>query len=226
MTCIIVDDDIMARTSLQMLCEQIEDLEVVKVFDNGVDVVEWLKDNHVDLILLDIEMPNLTGMDLVRTQENLPQIIFITGYREYAVEAFEHQVTDFVPKPVTAERLQKAISRAMDIHETNRKPGVSEIYIRESGRFTRINLDHIFYLESLGDYVRIVTDDRVHVLHSTLKSLDNKLKEADFMKVHRSYIVNVSKIMDIKDGNILMKGKSIPISRNNKQALMSRLKTV
>ena len=226
MNCIIVDDDLMARTSLQMLCEQIEDLEVVRIFEDGIDVAEWLKTHDVDLILLDIEMPNLTGMDLVKTVEDLPQIIFITGHSEYAVEAFEHQVTDFVPKPVEALRLQKAIDRARELNENVKRQDQNEIYIRESGKYTRINLDDIYYIESYGDYVRIVTDIKTHILHSTLKNLNDKLRGSEFMKVHRSYIVNLSKIVDIREGNIMMKGKSIPVSRTNKQALMSRIRTV
>jgi len=224
MNCIIVDDDEMARASLQMLCEKIENLVIDEIFDNGMDALNWLKNNDTDVLLLDIEMPDLSGMDLIKSVDKLPQIIFITGHTEYALEAFEHHVTDFVPKPVKLPRLIKAIERAEELNNNVKSEGQNEIFVRVDGRFVRLPLSDILYVESLGDYVTFVTNDKKYIVHSTLKNIDDKLTNNDFLKVHRSYIINLTKVVDIEENNLVIKDKVIPISRAHKPLLMKRIK--
>ncbi|MFT4736660.1 MAG: DNA-binding LytR/AlgR family response regulator [Cyclobacteriaceae bacterium] len=226
MNCIIVDDDEMARVSLNMLCERIQDLDVLEIFESGIDAMNWLNTNKVDLILLDIEMPDLTGMDLIKSIDNLPQIIFITGHTEYAFEAFEYKVTDFVAKPVNYGRLLKAIERARELNELEGSGEQNEIFVRVDGRYVRLGLDEILYIESLGDYVKFVTAEKAHVVHSTLKNINDKIQNNKFLKTHRSYIVNISKIVDIEENNLVIKDKVIPISRSHRPALMNRIKTL
>lgn len=224
MKCIIVDDDEMARVSLEMQCQKIEALEVVKVFDNGIDALNWLKTNKVDLVFLDIEMPDLSGIELVKTVANLPQIVFTTGHTEYAVEAFEYQVTDFLPKPIQFSRLLKSVERAQGLNKTAAEEDQKDIYIRVDGRYIRLDLDNILYIESLGDYVTFVTADKKHIVHSTLKNIDEKITSDDFLKVHRSYIINLTKIVDIEENNLVIKDKVIPVSRAHKSTLMEKIK--
>ena len=226
MNCIIVDDDEMARTSLKMLCDKITDLEVDEIFENGIDAINWLKHHSTDVVLLDIEMPDLTGMDLVKSVDNLPQIVFITGHTEYALEAFEHQVTDFVPKPVQYARLLKAIDRVKELIDNVKNEDQNEIFVREDGRYVRIHLDDIYYIESLGDYVKFITKEKPHIVHSTLKNIDDKIQNNKFLKVHRSYIVNLTKIVDIEENNLVIKDKVIPVSRSHRSTLMNRIKTI
>lgn len=226
MNCIIVDDDQMARVSLEMLCEKIEDLTVDEVFDNGLSALSWLKDNETDLIFLDIEMPDLSGIDLVKSVDNLPQIIFITGHTKYALEAFEHQVTDFVPKPVQLPRLIKAVERANELNSNVKKESQDEIFVRVDGRFVRLNLNDILYIESLGDYVTFVSDVKKYIVHSTLKNIDDKIINENFLKVHRSYVINLTKVVDIEENNLVIKDKVIPISRAHKPILMKRIKPI
>ncbi len=227
MICIIVDDDEMSRTSLEMLCEKIDDLDVLQSFDNGIDAVNWLKTNDADLIFLDIEMPDFSGMDLVKSLDDLPQIIFTTGHAEYAVEAFEYQVTDFVPKPVQFPRLLKAIERARELIDNVKTQEQNDLFVRVDGRFVRIELDSVLYIESLGDYVTFIMENgKKYIVHSTIKNIDSKIKNDRFLKVHRSYVINLSRVVDIEENNLVIKDKVIPISRAHKPILMKRIKTI
>lgn len=228
MTSIIVDDDEMARVSLENLCEKIEDLEIVKTCENGLEAMKYLKSNSVDLVFLDIDMPDFTGMDLVKSVDDLPQIIFITGHTQYALEAFEYHVTDFIPKPVEFPRLLKAVERAQEL-QTNIDTGKdlqNDIYVRVNGRYIRLDFEDILFIESLGDYVTFNTVNGKYIVHSTLKNIDEKIKSEDFLKVHRSYIVNLTKIVDIEETNLVIKDKVIPVSRAHRPVLMQKIKTI
>ncbi len=225
---IIVDDDEMARVSLASMCEKITDIELVGTYEDGLSAIECLKEHAIDLIFLDIQMPDLSGIDIVKNIENLPQIIFTTGHSEYALEAFEYQVTDFLVKPVEFPRLLKAVERARKLsgRATINGGKMEEIYVKVDGRFVRLDLEDVLYIESLGDYVTFRTDKEKFIVHSTLKNIDEKIRNPDFLKVHRSYIVNLSKVVDIEDTNLVIKDKIIPISRAQKPILMSRIKTI
>lgn len=227
MKCLIVDDDQMARESLKMMCEKIDDLEVVGLCESGIEALKRIKSEDIDLILLDIQMPDLTGMDLIKTVENLPLVIFTTGHAEYAVEAFEHQVTDFLTKPIEFPRLLKAIDHARE-QMGMEKSGehMAEIFIKVEGRYVRLNLDQVLYIESLGDYVTFRTEKEKYVVHSTLKNIDEKIKNQHFLKVHRSFIVNLSKVVDIEETNMVIHDKVVPISRAHRPILMNRIKTI
>ncbi len=228
MTSIIVDDDEMARVSLKSMCSKIEELEVVTTCENGLEAMKYLKENEVDLVFLDIDMPDFTGMDLVKSIENLPQIIFTTGHTQYALEAFEYHVTDFIPKPVEFPRLLKAVERAQEL-KTNIDTGKdlqNDIYVRVNGRYIRLDFEDILFIESLGDYVTFNTVNGKHIVHSTLKNIDEKIKSEDFLKVHRSYIVNLTKIVDIEETNLVIKDKVIPVSRAHRPVLMQKIKTI
>lgn len=227
MTCIIVDDDEMSRVSLEMLIEKIEDLDVIEKFESGLDAMNWLKSGDIDLVFLDIEMPDLTGMDLVKSVDDLPQIIFTTGHTEYALEAFEHQVTDFVPKPIQLPRLLKAVERARELNDNVKVDDQNELFVRVDGRFVRIELLQVLYIESLGDYVTFVMEDgKKYIVHSTIKNIAQKITNDKFLKVHRSYVINLSKVVDIEETNLVIKDKVIPISRAHRPILMNKIKTL
>lgn len=227
MKCLIVDDDQMARESLKMMCEKIDGVEVVGLCESGIEAMNKIKSEDVDLILLDIQMPDFTGMDLIKSIEDLPLVIFTTGHAEYAVEAFEHRVTDFLTKPVEFPRLLKAIDHAKD-QLGNEKGGekMQEIFVKVDGRYVRLDLNTVLYIESLGDYVTFRTEKEKYVVHSTLKNIDEKIKNDHFLKVHRSYIVNLSKVVDIEETNMVIHDKVVPISRAHRSVLMNRIKTI
>lgn len=227
MKCLIVEDDEMARKSIELLCAKIDDLDIVASCSSGLEAMKILKNQEIDLILLDIQMPDISGMDLIKSVEKLPQIIFTTGHAEYAVEAFEYRVTDFLTKPIELPRLLKAVDRARENQATAADSGeTTELFLKVDGRYVRIDLDKVLYVESLGDYVTFRTEKEKYIVHSTLKNIDDKIKNKNFLKVHRSYVVNLSKVVDIEETNMVIHDKVIPISRAHRPILMNRIKTI
>ena len=209
------------------MCQKIDDLEVVGSFDNGLDALKMIKSVDVDVLLLDIQMPDFSGLDLIKSLEKKPQIILTTGHAEYAVEAFEHRVTDFLTKPVELPRLLKALDHArQNLASANGSEEMSELFIKVDGRYVRLDLEDVLYVESLGDYVTFRTSKEKYIVHSTLKNIDDKIKNSKFLKVHRSYIVNLSKVVDIEETNMVIADKVIPVSRAHKPILMNKIKTI
>ncbi len=225
LNCIIVDDDLMARKGLERLCTKSELLNTIGICENATAALELLSKEPIDLIFLDIEMPEITGIEFLENAVSLPQVIFTTSNTEYAYEAYNYQVTDFLKKPITYPRFKQAVEKAYAIHEKNNayKANAQEVYVREDGRFVRIPFDHILYFENVGDYIRVKTVDGSHIMHGTLKGIDGKLDNPQFLKVHRSFIVNLSKIKDIEENTLVIEKKVIPISRANKPVLMGKL---
>lgn len=223
--CLIVDDELMARKSIERLCSKFDSLEVVQVCENGQEALTALKNHTIDLIFLDVEMPQLSGIDLVREAMNLPQVIFTTSKTEYAFEAFEYNITDYLKKPVTMPRFKQAIEKALENFQQNLTyhTDAKEVYIREDGKLIRILFDDILFFENVGDYIRVKTTNSSHIIHGTLKGIEAKLTHPRFLKVHRSYIINLDKIKDIEENTLVIEQKVIPISRVNKPILMTKL---
>jgi DNA-binding LytR/AlgR family response regulator len=229
MKVIIVDDDITSCSSLEYLCAKILSIEVVGVYNDAISAIQFLKNNKVDLILLDVEMPDFSGLDLVKTIPNLPYIIFTTGQKEYAADAFEYDVVDFITKPITLPRLSKSIDKVMKLQKSESMSFKESdfIFIKSEGRFVKLNIDDVLYIETLGDYVVFnLADQKRHIVYSSLKAMDQKLSNPLFVKVHRSFIVNISKIVDIEENNLVIESKVIPISRAHKQDLMLKINTI
>ena len=227
---IIVEEEEMAMTHIQRLCSKTDDLEVVDHFTSGFDAMKFLKSNpEIDLILLDVEMPDFSGLDLLKILNDPPQIIFTTAKNEYAVDAFEYQATDFLTKPIQMPRFLQAVDRAKQLAETRFSAAndLEQIFIRVDGRYIKLDLNEILYVETLGDYVTFVTESGEKlIVHSTLKNIDEKLKSEKFIKVHRSFIINVTKIVDIEEYNLVIEDKVIPISRTLKPVLMKKIQTI
>ncbi len=230
MRCLIVDDDQMSRISLEALLQKVEDVEIAGICEDAMSAMEFLQTDKVDLIFLDIEMPALSGLDLVRTLDDLPLIIFVTAKREYAAEAFDFKdlVVDYLSKPVTLPRLVKAVNRAREVFDIASRPhtGRDYFFIRTDGRLVRIDYADLQYLETVGDYVRFQTLDKGYLVHSSMKRLQQRFEHPDFVKVHRSFIVNLSHIVDIEDANLLIDKKVIPISRAHRAALIKLISPI
>ncbi|GAB5557532.1 MAG: LytTR family DNA-binding domain-containing protein [Schleiferiaceae bacterium] len=229
--CIIVEDEIIAQKNLENHCKKHESVELLEVFSNGLDAIEFLKSNEVDLIFLDIEMPELTGLEFLEKSPILPQVIFTTAKKEYAFEAYQHDVTHFLKKPISYSSFEVAITKALKnatptkaAETTVTAPeSINEVFIKVSGKFVRLSFDEILYIENVGDYVKIVTPGKSHVIHGTIKAMAAKLPENLFYRVHRSYIVNLTHIVDIEEGTLVIRDKVIPISRANRSGLMSKI---
>lgn len=223
--CMIVDDEIMARKSLQRFCEKHENLNVVQICENANDALSYLTEHSVDLVFLDIEMPELSGLEFLEQVTTLPQIIFTTSKTEYAYEAFEYSITDYLKKPINFTRFQQAVEKAIEEQQKNNayRANAKEVYLKVEGKYVRVAYHEILYFENAGDYVKVKTIESSYIIYSTLKNIDAKLNNPQFLKVHRSFIVNLNKIKDIEEGTLVIDKKVIPISRANKSILMSKL---
>ncbi|CAL2082174.1 LytR/AlgR family response regulator transcription factor [Tenacibaculum dicentrarchi] len=231
MNCIIVDDEKMARVVLNTLCNQIKNLNVVSEFSNAIQAIKFLNSNEVDLIFSDIHMPDFNGLDFIKTLKNPPKIILTSSDPNFAIEAFEYDfIVDYLLKPIELSRFEKAIIKAQnyqlktDSKEVKSAVGYSnDFYINIDRRLIKIDLPSIYLVEAKGDYINIKTDTKNYLVHSTLKKIEEKLPDSLFLKIHRSYIINLKKIIDIEDNSVLIKRDVIPVSRSKRPELMKRL---
>lgn len=228
MKCIIVDDNKMARMALKQLVSQVPNLELIAECGNASETLSILHANGVDLLLLDIEMPGITGIDLIKKlSNNKPLIIFTTAKTDYAVEAFELNVVDYLVKPITLSRLRQAVEKAQEALDSNKQEVKLEeqgfVFVKDNGILKRISIDDILFLEAMGDYVKVHTAQKFHVVHATLKSIEEKLPSSRFIRVHRSYIVAINKIDFIQEGTISIAKTSIPVADTHKSNLTKRL---
>lgn len=228
MRCLIVDDNKMARMAMKQLVSQVKTIELVAECTDAMEAYNYLSNKDIDLLLLDIEMPGMTGLELTKKLGNKsPLIIFTTAKTDYAVEAFELNVVDYLVKPVSPARFLQAVEKTKEILDNN-KPGDKGqeqdfVFVKDNGILKKINVDDILYLEAMGDYVKVYTAQRFHVLHSTLKSIEEKLPVSKFIRVHRSYIVSLNKIDFIQDGAITIGKTNVPIADTYKNMLSKRL---
>lgn len=219
---IVVDDEAMARESLTYLLQKFDAIELTGAFESGIDALKHLEKEPVDLVFLDVEMPELSGMELLATAKDLPEIVLTTNNPSYAVDAFEYQVLDFLPKPVNYARLTKAIDRYTAKMSAN--PGREDMFVRSEGKFVRVAFDELLYAQTMDDYMCLYMDNKTkHIIHSTLTKLEADLPSDKFQKVHRSYVVNLSKIVDVDDTTLVIKDIVIPISRAFRPVLKKRL---
>ncbi|HEY0356793.1 MAG TPA: LytTR family DNA-binding domain-containing protein [Flavisolibacter sp.] len=228
MKCIIVDDNKMARMALKQLVSQVPNLELIAECNDATEALVSLDAKQVDLLLLDIERPGMTGLDLTRKLGNQrPLIIFTTAKKDYAVEAFELNVVDYLVKPITLPRLKQAIDKAGEALESNKEEVKVEeqgfVFVKDNGILKRISIDDILFLEAMGDYVKVHTSQKFHVVHATLKSIEEKLPSSKFIRVHRSYIVAINKIDYIQEGTISIGKTTIPVADTHKSNLNKRL---
>ncbi len=228
---IVVEDEPLARKSLERLCTKSDQLEFCGSFEDAESALVFLEKESIDLIMLDIEMPGMNGLELMDKLPYLPQIIITSSKPEYALEAFEYEVTDFLKKPTTQERFVKSIEKVVErdaslkMRQSNlaSSSAANELYVKSDGRYTRLPYSEILYFENVGDYVKVVTPDSSYVIHGALKAIYAKLDYPRFLKVHRSFIVNLDKIVDIEDNSLVIAKKMIPISRAHKPVLMDNL---
>ena len=228
MKCIIVDDNKMARMALKQLVGQVQNLELVAECTNAMEAYNQLANNGIDLIFLDIEMPELSGIDLIKKLGNKkPLIIFTTAKTDYAVEAFELNVVDYLVKPINQARLLQAVEKAQEALDSNKQEVKVEeqgfVFVKDNGMLKRISIEDILFLEAMGDYVKVHTAPKFHVVHATLKSIEEKLPATKFLRVHRSYIVAINKIDFIQEGTISIGKTTIPVADTHKANLNKRL---
>ncbi len=231
MKCLIIDDDATARLIINQFCSNDSRLEVVDQFPSAIEGMKFLNQEEVDLIFLDIHMPNFNGFDFIQALKNPPKIILTTSDKNFAIEAFEYDcVIDYLVKPIELNRFQKSIEKASkrtlskkaDV-STTKDDSQDDLYVNIDRRLVKIDLPSIYLIEAKGDYILIKTDAKNYTVHSTMKKIENKLPAHLFLKIHRSFIINTNEIIDIEDNSVLIRKDVVPVSRSNRTELMTRL---
>lgn len=226
MNCVIVDDNKMARTVLKHQVGNISFLNLVAECENVMQVTNILSKEKIDLLLLDVQMPEISGIDFLKSVAKRPLVILISSRPEYAIEAFEHNVVDYLLKPVKEDRFIKAALRVKEIYDSNSKTIKSDkeyFFFREKGFSSKLLIRDILYVQAMGDYVTIHTPEKKHTIHYTLNAMEKELTSEKFMRVHRSYIVALDKIDTVEGGTAYIFQNNIPIGDIHRSGLMKRL---
>lgn len=225
MNCIIIDDDIMSRRVIEEFVNRTEQLILLNSYENAVDAINAFSTGEdIDLIFLDIEMPEMSGIDFLETLQNPPQIIIVSSKEKYALDAFNYDVTDYLLKPVTYSRFFKAINKANVRFKNKVDTKDNEIFIKKNSALVRLKYEEILWVEALENYVIFTTYTDKYTIHFTMKAIEQKLPSNMFTRVHRSFIVNTRSINLIEDNAIVIKtkegDKTIPIGKSYKDKLM------
>ncbi len=217
MSCIIVEDEPIARKILREFIEQIDYLDLAGEFESAIKAEAFLRNNETDIMFLDIEMPKMTGLDFLRTCQVKPLVILTTAYSEYALEGYALNVIDYLLKPISFARFMKAIQKARSFikikKQANEVTGSDFLFVRSEKKIEKIKLSEILFIESTGNYVSIVFPNKKLVAYLTLKGLRTQLPKDIFLMIHRSYLVNFSKIESLENNHVKVGGINLPLGR-------------
>lgn len=216
---IIVDDEPIARDILRVYAGKLPQLELVATCKNAVEAMELLKSESADLLLLDINMPGMSGMEMIKQLSNPPLVILTTAYSQYAVESYELNVADYLLKPFSFSRFEKAIAKASELLE--RKKEDDNIFVKFDGKLVKIAINELELIEAVKDYVKLYTSDRVLMILSTMKNMEEQLTPyPQIVRVHKSYIVNIAHIREVSGNSIHTQTREIPIGNTYKEMVI------
>ena len=230
--CIIVDDEKLAIMVLENHLSKIPSVEIAGTYNDPVTAFQIIQEKEADLLILDIEMPNLTGVDLAKSLPSPPAIIFTTANKNYALEGFELNAVDYIVKPVTFERLLKAVNRVMQLKAKSEKQNVSKtsspdyLFLKENKKNVKVYIENILYLESQKDYVKVVTKLKTVTTKQTISYFEELLDPKKFLRIHRSFIVSIDNIDAYSASGVEIKGSEIPIGRNFKDEVLEKLDSI
>ncbi len=228
--CLIVDDEVLAQDVIEKYITTIPTLNLVGKCDNAVEAISFLHNHQVDLLFLDLNMPELSGLDMLKTLSNPPKVILTTAYSEYALESYEYGIVDYLLKPIKLERFIKAVNKVVeqyysneineDIHE---KKYSQAIFIKEDQVTYQISLNDILFIEAYGNYLKVQTSEKVYVSRDTMHEMEEKLPKELFMRVHKSFIVSLTKISSVSGNRIFINKQEIPVGEMYKMALKQKI---
>ncbi|MBX2953090.1 MAG: response regulator transcription factor [Leadbetterella sp.] len=224
MKCIIADDEPLALNLLTRYVKQHESLELVGTFTNAMETFQGLNDRIVDLMFLDIRMPGISGLDLLKSLKNPPATILISAYSEYAVEGFNLEVADYLLKPVTYDRFKKSIDRVLRRENREAPADPDYTYFKVSRDLVKVNHEDLYYIQSIKDYVLVKSGGGNHISYMTMKYLEDILPSSKFCRIHRSYIVNLSFIEQVKKSSVIVKGTELPLSESYRRNLLQLIR--
>lgn len=228
--CIAIDDEPLALSKLEGFIKKVPELRLVSTFDNAIEAIGWLRNNNAELIFLDIQMEQLTGIQFIEATGTTARIIITSAYDQYAVKGFELNVTDYLLKPFSFQRFIQAVNKVMEYfpNKTEEKDNITEndsyIFVKTEYRLERIDLNDILYIKGMKDYLRIFcTEKKIMTLQSFAK-LEESLPAKNFCRVHKSFIIAIDKIKSVERGFIIIADQRIPISNTYKDKFFSRIK--
>jgi DNA-binding LytR/AlgR family response regulator len=232
MKCIIIEDDELSRKVLEEYIRKTDHLDLVASFHNAIDAINHLgNDAKVDLVFLDIELPQMSGVEFLESLQLTPQVIITTSKEDYAVKAFDFNVTDYLLKPIRYPRFYKAVDKAFKmekLYEVNRID--DEIFIKKNSTLIKLAYDDILWIEALENYVVLNTENDKYTIHFTMKAMEKTLPKYKFLRIHRSYIVNLRKVTAIKEKNLILnfsgKTQELPIGKSYRERLLKEIKTM
>tara|TARA_B100000482_G_C12541899_1_gene272593 strand:+ start:194 stop:892 length:699 start_codon:yes stop_codon:yes gene_type:complete len=218
MKCVLIDDEPMDLMALSELMSSYKEMDIVGKFHNPIEAKEFVIKNKVDIIVLDVEMPELNGLDFIKSIKNVEHVILISSNKTYAADSYDYNVTDYIVKPIHKKRLDQAVDKVKQFDDSIKTSSDRDFaFVKDGTKIIRIDFKEILFIEALADYVQINTIHGRYTVLATMKSMQANLPEDDFFRIHRSYIVRKDKIRVIEDNMILMETKNIPISRSSKQ---------
>jgi DNA-binding LytR/AlgR family response regulator len=228
--CIAIDDEPLALSKIEGFINKVPDLNLIRTFDNAIEAIGWLKENHADLIFLDIQMEQLTGIQFLEATGTISRVIITSAYDQYAIKGFELNVTDYLLKPFSFQRFVQAVNKVMEYY--SKKPDDQKtssevdsfIFVKTEYRLERIDLDDILYIEGMKDYLRIICTGKKIMTLQNFAKIEESLPAKKFCRVHKSYIVSVDKIESIERGVIRIGGQRIPISNTYKENFFNQIK--
>lgn len=227
LNCIIVDDDEGCRLLLEQIISQVDGLNLSGSYGNGLDAIPMLKSPDTHLVFLDVEMPEMNGFDILNGMEIKPLVILTTSHEKYALDSYKFDVVDYLLKPVTLPRFLNAITKAerhfKKLVTKNRPIRRDYLFIRKSSVINKVSIANILWIEAMGDYVVVQTKGEKYIIHSTMRSIESKLPEDKFIRVHRSYIVHIENIKSVIDTTIYVDEKPIPLGALYKDSFFKRV---
>ncbi len=232
--CLVIDDEPLARDLMRSHIEKLENFDIVEECGDAMKALRILQEQPVDLMFMDIQMPQITGIEFLRTLKRPPKVIITTAYREYALEGFELDVVDYLLKPITFERFLKSVNKFHQVSQdaaptTETSPLHSApqeeafIYVKENKKVIKIYLNDIVYIEGLSEYVRIFTENKKTITKTSMANMEEKLPGTGFLRIHKSYIVSLPKIEAFSSNSIEVPGKELPIGRSYKNLVLGTL---
>jgi DNA-binding LytR/AlgR family response regulator len=234
--CLIVDDEPLARVLIRGHVEKLENFEIVAECGDAMKALNVLREKQVDLIFMDIQMPQITGIEFLKTLKHAPKVIITTAYREYALEGFELDVVDYLLKPITFERFLKSVNKFYQMNQEeiqvvagssgDKTNDESYIYVKENKKIVKVYLSEIWYIEGLSEYIQIYTNKRKIITKTSMALMEEKLPAGKFLRIHKSFIVSVLKIEAFTANTIEIQGKELPIGRSFKNAVLNALNFV
>lgn len=232
--CLIVDDEPMAREILKNHLQKVDAVNVVATCKNAIEAFNEINSNKIDLIFLDINMPEISGLSFAKSINSNTKVIFTTAYREYALDGFNLQAVDYLLKPISFERLLQAVNKFIGenhVEEASSPPDLKLdrndfIFVRADRKMIKINFSKISFIESYSDYLKIHLDDKIVITRETITSIEAKLPKNEFIRIHRSYIVSIAEIESFTNEIIEIHKKTLPISRSYKKDVLARLENM